>query len=496
MRRKLSIPHRNRGPERKARHWLIAALAMGLLPFADAGRASPADDALVQTESGIVRGIVGQDYRSFQGVPYAAAPVGDLRWRPPQPAVPWGAARDASEPGTPCPQIDPRGGALLGSEDCLYLNVTTPYGPHADRPLPVMVWIHGGGFASGSGGAYNGRNLAIKGNVVLVTFNYRLGPFGFLAHLSLDAESPSGLSGNFGLADQEAALRWVRRNIAAFGGDPSNVTIFGEEAGATSICAHLVSPTAAGLFQRAILQNGACLGLLPRLDAAQNRGAALAESLGCGDLKAAPSCLRSRSAAELLKASAAPPKSGEPGAASGPSWGPIVGAAGLPQQPADGFASGAFLKVSLMTGSARGNAAAVKGSAGDSACPILALEGLAARKTDLYAYEFVPGGSELRYLFAIGGDGVGEPDNLPPSSQGLADQMVGFWSEFAHKGDPNGPGLPPWPKFHAPADVLALAPMPEGSHPVPFDREHRCGAGVAASGKPAPQALSQPGPPQ
>jgi para-nitrobenzyl esterase len=463
MRRDLSIPQGIARPERKTarivRLWLFMLAGLALL-HAHPARCSTADDALVQTESGFVRGMVGPDYRLFLAIPYAAPPIGNLRWRPPQPAPGWGAARDATVPATPCPQADPRTGALIGNEDCLYLSITTPYGPRADRPLPVMVWLHGGGFTSGSGVAYDGRNLATKGNVVVVTLNYRLGMLGFLAHLALDTESPDGLSGNFGLADQQAALRWIQRNIAAFGGDPLNVTIFGEEAGANSICALLVSPGAAGLFERAIVQNGNCVNLLPLVDVAEKRGDALAQDLGCDDPKTAPDCLRGKSIVDLLKADAAQRKTGDPLA-----WGPVVGASGLPVQPADGLANGTVPKISLMTGI----------SEGPSACATLAMATLVSRKTRLYAYDFADTGPDLPYLFAVELDRASNPDNLPPIHQALADQMIGYWSEFAHKGDPNGPGLPAWPQFHTASDVMALAPVPEGSHPFAFDRKHRCG---------------------
>ena len=436
-----------------------------------------ADDALVQTESGFVRGVVGEGYRLFLGLPYAAPPIGSLRWRPPQPAPGWGAARDAMVPTMPCPQADPHTGVLIGNEDCLYLNIATPYGPRADRPLPVMVWLHGGGFISGSGAAYDARNLAVKGNVVVVTLDYRLGVLGYLAHLALDTESPDGLSGNFGLSDQQAALRWIQRNIAAFGGDPLNVTIFGEEAGANSICAQLVSPGASGLFERAILQNGNCVDLLPQMEAAEKRGDALAQDLGCDDPKEAPGCLRAKPVADLLKADAARRKGGDTLA-----WGPVIGASGLPLQPADALANEMNPKISLLMGT----------TSGASACPTLATEILVGRKATLYAYVFVDRGPDLPYLFGTEVDRANDPDNLPPIHQALADQMIGYWSEFAHKGNPNGPGLPSWPQFRTASDVMALAPVPEGSHPVAFDRKYHCGGGRRPTM--APPSITAPSP--
>ena len=210
------------------------------------GAASP----VVHVRSGALRGS-GSDIRSFLGIPYAAPPTGDLRWRPPQEIASWSGMRDATHYAHACVQANDKN----SSEDCLYLNVWTPAASLQQR-LPVMVWIHGGGFVAGSGSdpKFDGTRLSQKG-VVIVTINYRLGVFGFLAHPDLTKESPHHASGNYGLMDQIFALRWVQQNISAFGGDPSRVTIFGESAGATSIGYLLVSPLAKGLFQRAILES-------------------------------------------------------------------------------------------------------------------------------------------------------------------------------------------------------------------------------------------------
>ena len=191
----------------------------------------------------------------FQGIPYAAPPVGQRRWQPPQPVAPWKGIRMAIEYGPSCPQSTTEWGPT--SEDCLYLNVCTIFLAKAKKRAsrPVMVWIHGGGYLGGSARGYDGRTLARKG-VVVVTLNYRLGPLGYLAHPALAVESPQGSSGNYGLLDQIAALQWVQRNIAHFGGDPHNVTVFGESAGGFAVGALLASPLANGLFQRAILQSG------------------------------------------------------------------------------------------------------------------------------------------------------------------------------------------------------------------------------------------------
>src|SRR3954469_4048649 len=222
----------------------------------------------------------------FRGIPYAAPPVGALRWRPPQAAARWNGVRSATQLGHNCVQhqpysdIDPFAAGV--SEDCLYLNVYTNSLDTRANPRPVLVWIHGGGFWAGFGGEerHNGARLAQKGAVV-VTLNYRLGAFGFLAHPALAAESPRHAAGNYGLLDQVAALEWVKRNIARFGGDPSRVTIFGESAGGMSVGSLIASPLAKGLFQRAILESGTgvSIGIASR-DTGLAAGLRYAESVG------------------------------------------------------------------------------------------------------------------------------------------------------------------------------------------------------------------------
>ena len=247
-----------------------------------AHRASP---PRVTIDTGTLEGLDSAGVMVFRGIPYAAPPVGALRWQPPQRAKHWTGVRAASQLGHNCVQHQPYGDidpfAAGISEDCLYLNVwTNSLDTRAPR-RPVMVWIHGGGFFAGFGGEerHNGARLAQKGAVV-VTINYRLGAFGFLAHPALAAESPHHAAGNNGLLDQIAALQWVKRNIARFGGDPSRVTIFGESAGGMSVGSLIASPLAKGLFQRAILESGTgvSIGIDPK-DSAQKIGMQLAESL-------------------------------------------------------------------------------------------------------------------------------------------------------------------------------------------------------------------------
>jgi para-nitrobenzyl esterase len=252
----------------------------------------------VRTDLGLVSGAggVNDGVRVFKGIPYAAPPVGDLRWKPPQPPAHWDGVRAATTFGANCMQRNDGGGAFPPyggdrsatsmSEDCLYLNVYTAAAA-ANARQPVMVWIHGGAFTSGAGAIYQGEDLARKG-VVVVTINYRLGVFGFLAHPELTAESPRHASGNYALLDQIAALTWVRKNIGAFGGNPESVTIFGESAGSWSVNALVASPLAKGLFDRAIGESGGRFAAsgTHALTAAEAEGRQFAESAGAGSLAA------------------------------------------------------------------------------------------------------------------------------------------------------------------------------------------------------------------
>lgn len=269
----------------------------------DAARSgAPSGDPLeVTTELGVVRGTESEreGVRAFLTIPYAAPPTGNDRWRVPQPREPYDGPLDATAPGGSCPQDVGSSTARFTviptpEEDCLTLNVWSP--ADADG-LPVMFWIYGGGLRAGSAHQpyYIGDDLASEG-VVVVSANYRLGAFGFLATDELADDSDDGSFGNYGLADQAAALEWVQENVAAFGGDPDNVTIFGESAGGGSVCAHLASPRSEGLFQRAIVQSGGGCDRLQDAEEAQTAGAELLEAAGCTDL----ACLRDVPTDELL----------------------------------------------------------------------------------------------------------------------------------------------------------------------------------------------------
>jgi para-nitrobenzyl esterase len=265
---------------------------------------------VVTTDDGAVRGMTAGTVDEFLGIPYAAPPTGNLRWRPPQPPAGWQGVRDATQFGPSCPQPPSRSVPGPFSEDCLYLNVNTPALPGGDQDhrwrnggddggLSVLVWIHGGGLTQDAGRDYDPAKLAADG-VVVVTINYRLGALGFLAHPAL-ASRPGGPAGNYGLMDQQAALRWVRDNIGQFGGDRHNVTIAGESAGGLSVLAQLVSTGARGLFQKAIIESGSFALNQRPLATAEASGEAFAGSLGCtGQTAQTAQCLRNLPVTDLV----------------------------------------------------------------------------------------------------------------------------------------------------------------------------------------------------
>src|SRR4051812_1119799 len=236
-----------------------AAVVLAALAYAPATAGA---DTVVRTDRGTVRGLTTGRVDKFLGLPYAAPPVGSHRWRPPARAARWKGVRAGVRTGPRCPQVAGYNGPRVEIEDCLYLNVYRPARARSRR-LPVLFWIHGGGLVNGSGDQHDGTLMASAGGLVVVSFNYRLGVFGFLGLPALSAEASDRASGNYGLLDQQAALRWTRRNIKAFGGDPGNVTIAGESAGGWSVCAHLASPAVRGLFAAAIMQSGSCASRPP-----------------------------------------------------------------------------------------------------------------------------------------------------------------------------------------------------------------------------------------
>lgn len=313
--------------------------------------ASDAETVLASTQAGVVRGVEGAGVRAFLGVPYARRPVGELRWRAPQPVEPWKGRRDATRIGSDCTQAVGRkailgggGGIVVGSEDCLYLNIYAPAGAR-DTQMPVMVYVPGGAFTVGSGANYDPSRLAAEQGRVVVAINYRLGALGWLAHPQM-AKDGDGVGGNFGLMDQQAALRWVRDNIAGFGGDPGNITLFAESAGAWSACYLMASPGSEGLFHQVILQSGGCLepsSLVPAQEAAKS-GPAFAEALGCAG-EDQIGCLRKTPAWRVARAPSL--RAGINGLGS---WGPVYGDRTTPENPAVAFHEARYVRTPVMVG--------------------------------------------------------------------------------------------------------------------------------------------------
>ena len=342
---------------------LVLGLAAGLLaggtaPAAAQGGSSAvmlSADTPVAVAGGRVQGTeAAAGVIAYKGIPFAAPPVGGLRWRPPAPVVAWEGVRDAGRAGSICVQAGGRD--VEQSEDCLFLNVWAP--AETREPRPVLYWIHGGGYTGGSGSTaiYDGARLAAEGAVV-VTINYRLNVFGFLAHPALSAESPHGASGNYGLLDMVAGLEWVRDNIAAFGGDPDRVTIFGESAGGGAVMSVMVMPQSKGLFHRAIAQSnwihgwdrplqGGAADLTP----AEAQGTAIGAALGAGDLDpaAALAAMRAASADAVLEAAGA--GAGSPFLRTGHVWAPNVDGWAIPDDPLVMYAGGRQHDVPLVVG--------------------------------------------------------------------------------------------------------------------------------------------------
>ena len=300
------------------------------------GSDSSSEGPSVITAKGLISGVASEgSVASFKGIPYGAAPIGDKRFAPPQPVPAWDDTLHANEFGSDCPQVAGMFGSASTNEDCLFLNV---YTPDVEGEHPVMVWIHGGALIFGSGGATYNPEKILNEDVVLVTLNYRLGALGFLAHSDLSTEMGSG-SGNFGLMDQQLALTWVQDNIELFGGNPENVTIFGESAGGHSVLSQLASNDAAGLFHKAIVQSGAySAGQMP-LPFAEAMGASFAQTANCNEVQDTLACLRALPVDEILKAQ------------EGVSYIPNTGTDILPLSISAALETGEFNQVPVMTGS-------------------------------------------------------------------------------------------------------------------------------------------------
>ena len=508
---------------------LLFALFADCAIVAGSPLVATAEESIVMTERGPVRGIVTPTLRKFLSIPYAAAPVGKLRWRPPKDHVRWFTPLNATGFGNHCPQDASFFGTASVSEDCLFLNVFAPNDEARDgsksRRYPVMVWIHGGVFTVGESDDYIPTKLVHQGDVIVVTINYRLGALGFLAHPALTAESPDHISGNYGIMDQQFALRWVQRNIAAFGGDPDNVTIFGESAGGRSVFLQVASPMAAGLFHRGIVESGAYFGLTePTLADEESHGENFAARVGCNDQSAR--CLRSKSVEEIL-----------------PHWdvfesSPNVDGKVLPQSPDAALATGQFNLVPMIHGANHDEwrffvalffdlagapitadeypsvvesmvgpdatplvlaeypldnfdspdlAVGAIGTDSIFACPAHAVDQILSPQVPTFTYEFndinapevylppvsFPYGaahaSELQYLFKL-------PQSVPLTTeqQELSDNMVRYWTQFARSGDPNSHGTPSWPPYNQAAEDFQSFVPPSPVTEFEFVAEHKC----------------------
>jgi para-nitrobenzyl esterase len=329
---------------------LAAAAILGSLIAGAVPQAIAASGPVVRTTEGPVQGSASRGMNEFRGIPFAAAPVGALRWLPPQAHAAWTQTLDATKFGNTCPQITELGvfaGPVSVTEDCLLLNVFTPAGATAGKKLPVLFWIHGGGLFDGESNDYDASAL-VKGGpggpTIVVTVNYRLGLFGYFANAAIDSEDHH--VGNYGLMDQQAALQWVKRNIAKFGGDPDNVTVGGQSAGSTSTAALVISPASAGLFQRAIFESGPLLTVAP-MAVAESRGQKFAEAAGCGTeaTAAAATCLRGLTVQKILSLQGT-------AAANGPYvTGLMVDGTVLPTPADTAWSTGKFNHMPIMNGS-------------------------------------------------------------------------------------------------------------------------------------------------
>jgi para-nitrobenzyl esterase len=325
---------------------------------------SLANPNIVNTASGTVQGFLDGGVRKWLGIPYAAPPLGELRFAPPKPAAQWSGVLQCNAEQEICPQLDVDG-FFVGNEDCLYLDVYTPENVTSDAALPVMVWIYGGGLTLGDKyfwGMYDATNLVIEHGHVHVAMNYRLNAFGFLALQALLDEDPNHTTGNYGFQDQRLALQWIQQNIASFGGDPTRVTIFGESAGAMSVCSHLTSPLSKGLFSGAIMESGNCQadGFYPTLEQSITFGYEWSVSTGCTQNSSMLSCLRSLSTETILNSMDIPSNSPFiPSLYPAMPWGfTIDGTPNMPSVPYKAILSGSFNRVPVILGSNNNEGAA------------------------------------------------------------------------------------------------------------------------------------------
>jgi para-nitrobenzyl esterase len=495
----------------KIRMKAVCVLASAGLALSAPVHAGPlaADSLIIKTEQGTVRGktINNGKVKAFLGLPYAAPPVGNLRWKAPEPAAKWKGERDATQFGAHCAQGRVFDDMIFQdsgpSEDCLFLNVYTPAGAGGKSKLPVLFWIHGGGYSGGASSEprHNGDLLPTKG-VVLVTINYRLGVFGFLATADLGQEA-NGTAGNYGLWDMVAALQWVKANIGKFGGDPANVTIFGESAGSFAVSTLMASPAARGLFHKAIGESGAAFSsTLPTdaLEAREKKDAEWVATLGAKSLQE----LRALPTDKILDAMKSKGAGGFP---------PVIDGKLLTEPVADTYAAGRQAHVPLLAGWNRDEASwfAMRAMTAEqwksmaaSLFPDRAAEFLqlypgdtdaqalrsaidygsdsfiafstwkwleahrATGESPLYRYHFELAAPPSKFhpgSFAFHSDDIeyvfGTLDTRPgavwrPEDRKLSEQVMNYWTNFAKTGDPNGPGLPEWPKYNKSDSLIRL----------------------------------------
>lgn len=489
---------------------LLLTVCVALMALVGSEAATQESHCQATTTIGSIQGIDGGGACIFLGIPFAAPPVGNLRWKPPRAAPSRTTPLNAVIAPASCPQIN-LAGALVGSEDCLKLNVWTPDPMPAGR-APVIVWLHTGGFlqTSANFAAHNGQRLAEQTGAIIVAPNYRLGPFGYLAHTLLSAEDdayPS--SGNYGFLDQRAALVWVRDHIAAFGGDPDSVTIAGTSAGSLSVSLHLVSPGSAGLFSRAIMQSGFASYLWRSSAEATSQGNDFMAALGCASAPDPMVCLRGRGRDDVLRA--LPTGQDQVVETARVQWGPVVDGLEIPDQPRLLYERGAFTTVPVLLGTNRDEGwpfvdrsfptglsaaqyeTALSNEFGADAAAVLGVypaEGfvspkhalarlvgdveyvcearrvaqlLERRKTPVFLYSFdyevddvapdlVIHGLETNLVF---GTNYGAPSNhvLNAGDVSLFDRVSRYWTRFAATGDPNvdDPTSQRWPAFTHPA---------------------------------------------
>lgn len=504
--------------------------------FADYHFKKDMTQVTVQINEGKIRGNVKDGLMDFKGIPYATPITGNDRWSLPKPPKSWSGVLDTTKYKSSCPQMC-RYGLTEASydEDCLYINVTAPLKEDKDTKLPVVVWIHGGAFVGGSSSLYPLDFIAKSGDVVAVSFNYRLGAFGFMPHPEFDQNH----NGGFGLEDQREALRWVKRNIHAFGGDPDNITIAGESAGAQGVCMHLIAPEqTTGLFHKAIIQSGSCIYPMRTAQEGNKIGLKVAELVGCSNTKDSLRCLKGKSVKELLEAAA------KVGKTDIMSYVPIAGTKTVPSQGMEAVESGKFVRVPIINGSTRDeqrlyvayamqegaevtpenygsilstiygkNADAVlkkyplsKFSSAPTAlgtvfsdfrpdnglniCTSLKFSKLAANHTPIYEFLFADiyapavtsytgfemgavHSSELPYQFPkfCNTTKLDGPELVGPSKE-LSQQMVEYWTSFAKTGAPKSFSAANWKQFKTNGDVLRLEP----SKIKHFDawKEHNC----------------------